>query len=380
MAQPSAADGAFAIKADLNPGDYTLEIDPPSDTRISAEDTKPDPQDYGRTYFPGVPRAEMASPIAISPGENRDIELRLHKHELHHIAGVFQVPEGLESNAIAISVTAGGQIVRPLVKGEVPRSGVFRIDGLDEGTYRVEAALKSADGFAIAFGGESVDVGSHSIDDLKITLQNGLSVMAHIAMAEDQVDAPKGLQFGINSYPAPYFAGVTSVMSIRISSDHLLLEGYPAGEYWPALKVPEGYAVTSVSFNERPVLNSTIDLESSESVVSYILTSRPASVSGIVRDDNQKPLPGKIVVLLPELLPESLERFNSAAMHVATADGSGGFRFTSLAPGKYEAIVLGGNDRERVERAPDFDFLRDLPRSPIILEFGQNATLDLYAR
>jgi hypothetical protein len=152
------------------------------------------------------------------------------------------------------------------------------------------------------------------------------------------------------------------------------------GEYWPALKVPEGYAVTSVSFNGRPVVNSTVDLEASESVVDYILTSHPASVSGIVRDDDQKPLPGKIVLLLPESLPDSLEKFDSAAMHVATADGNGGFRFSNLAPGKYEAIVLGANDRVRVERAPDFEFLRDRARSPIVLDFGQNATLDLYAR
>jgi hypothetical protein len=377
-AKPSAADGSFAITADFRPGDYFLEIDPPSGARIRSEEGGPDQPDYVRSYFPDVPRAEMASPLTLLSGGNRDMELLLHKRERHHIAGVFHVPEGLESNAIAISVTAEGRLAPPLVAGEIPRSGLFQIDGLNEGSYHVEAAVKSADGFAVAFGGQSVELTSHSIDDLKLTLRRAVTVRAHVAMAEDQAETPKGLQFAISAFPVSYFAGVGARMSvIRLSKDRLSLEGYPPGEYWPTLKVPEGYAVSSVSFNGLPVLHSTVDLESPESVVSFALTSRPASVFGIVRDSNQNALPGMIVVLLPEPLPDSVDRFDRTSIHVTTADGNGAFRFTSLAPGQYRAIILNGADRER---SRDIAFLRNRESSPVELDFGQNAVLDLRAK
>lgn len=378
IAQPSATDGSFAITRDLNAGDYVLEIDPPSGSRVFTENTKPDQTDYGRSWFPGVRRAEMASPVTLLSGVDRGIELRLHKRELHHIAGVLRVPEGRENSAIAISLTAGGQIVQPLVSGEVPGAGAFRIDGLAEGTYHLQAALKSADGLAVAFGGQSVELTSHSIDDVKLTLRGAIAVRANVVMAEDRAEAPKGSQLAINAWPVPFFAGVSAKMGfIRLSKDRLSLEGYPPGEYWPTLKVPEGYAVTSVIFNGRPVANSTVDLESPESVVSFIVTSRPAGVSGIVRDGNQRALPGTIVVLLPETLPDSLERFDRTSVRVTTADGNGAFRLTSLPPGRYRAVLLTGSDRERVARLPDVEFLRLQASVPVELDFGQNANLDL---
>jgi hypothetical protein len=315
----------------------------------------------------------MASPVTLSSGENREIELRLHKRQMHHIAGVFQVPEGLESNAIAISLTAGGQIVRPLAAGAVPKAGPFRIDGLDEGTYHLVAAVEST-GRAAAFSDQSVELTDHSIDDLRVTMRRPITVRADVVMTEDRAEVPKGPQFAINTWPVPFFAAVAGPLVIRLSKDRLSLEGYPPGEYWPTLKVPEGYAVTSVSFNGRPVLNSTVDLESPESVVSFVVTSRPASVSGVVRDSNQHAIPGMIVVLMPQTLPDSLERFDRTAIRTTTADGNGAFRFTSLSPGEYRAITLGASEGDRVR---DVDFLRDQAGVPVELDFGQAANLDL---
>jgi len=53
-----------------------------------------DEKDYGTSWFPNAPREDMAVPITFTSGETRDIELRLEKRELRHIAGVIRVPEG----------------------------------------------------------------------------------------------------------------------------------------------------------------------------------------------------------------------------------------------------------------------------------------------
>ena len=60
----------------------------------------------------------------------------------------------------------------------------------------------------------------------------------------------------------------------------------------------------------------------------------------------------------------------------ARSDASGGFRFENLAPGRYQAVVLTGNDRDRFV---DGVFLRNALRSAasITIEADRTANLDL---
>lgn len=140
------------------------------------------------------------------------------------------------------------------------------------------------------------------------------------------------------------------------------------------LALPKGYAVASVSFNGRRVENTTIDLEEPESTVSFVLTSRPSGLTGIVRDANQNPLPGASVALMPESFPEPFERFDETAVHVTASDAGGGYRFADLAPGRYKVVAVTGADRQRIP-----DSLRDgiASADAVALDFGQTASLDL---
>ncbi len=155
QANPSAVDGSFAIIADLNPGQYKLEIDPLAGGKRSDSG-------YGRSWFPGVTREEMAAPITLSAGETRDIELRLQERELHHIAGVIQVPEGSEHVGVTVTIAVGLHAILPIAKVDIPKPGSFRIDGLDPGSYRVTAATSK--GFLSA--SQTVELTDRDIDDL----------------------------------------------------------------------------------------------------------------------------------------------------------------------------------------------------------------------
>jgi hypothetical protein len=362
-ANPSAADGSFAIIADLNPGQYKLEIHPLAGSK------RPD-SGYGRSWFPGVTREEMAAPITLSAGETRDIELRLQERELHHIAGIIQVPEGREHDGITITLTVGPRAAfLPIAEAELAEAGPFRIDGLAEGTYLLAATIKSQGLPGLAFAGRTVEITDRSVDDLRLTMRNGVRARAIVTMAEEQIEPPAELQFSTEA-AKPYPFGTAKV--VFRSKDRLLWEGIPPGQYWPMLQLPKGYAVTSVTFNGQPVVNTPIDLETPESTVEFVLTSRPAAVIGIVRDDNQNAIPEASVALLPESLP-------GTSLHVVTSDASGAFRFSDLAPGRYKAVALAGKD---TQHARDPVFLRDRqrPADAVILDFGQTATLDLVVK
>ncbi len=105
QSDPSAADGSFAIDGPA-PGEYSFEIDPPSDGRISSRDQKPDATGYGPTWFPNVPRMDMAAPVTLAGGENRALELRIQKRELHRIAGSLEGPAGV---AIEVAELTGAR-------------------------------------------------------------------------------------------------------------------------------------------------------------------------------------------------------------------------------------------------------------------------------
>jgi hypothetical protein len=156
----SRGDGSFAFD-DLAEGDYVVEISPPSVGRTfggdEAEGEKPHESGYGRLWFPGVPRLEMASPIRLIAGEKRDIELRLPKRELHDVSGVFEVPKGGENDAIGIRVMSRGALL-PSAEGEIEKAGIFRIEGLDAGSYTLMAYPKPVGEAGVAYITQAFEV------------------------------------------------------------------------------------------------------------------------------------------------------------------------------------------------------------------------------
>jgi len=126
-------------------------------------------------------------------------------------------------------------------------------------------------------------------------------------------------------------------------------------------------------------VHTTVDLEASESTIGFVLTSRPCSVAGIVRDANSNPVPEARVAMLPEPLPVALDRFDPRGFRDTITDLAGVFRLADLAPGRYRAVVLTGADREHFR---DLGFLIERMRGvePIVLDFGQTASVELHVK
>jgi hypothetical protein len=383
-ADASGEDGSFHVVEDLPPGSYVMEVHRGSGAKLVLEKQKAEPMGYGQTWFPGGPRADMAAPIVLLAGEHREIEMRLQKRELRHISGVVQVPEGREAEAISMSLSAEGR--RVVLAGVAAGAGPFRIEGLDEGSYELSALLRdfSVDMVArrvirrpahdLAFAIVTVEINGRDVDDLNLTMRPGVSIRADITMAEKDDKVPDKARLLLNAMPsslARHQAG-SPIGSLRF-------EGLPPGEYWPGLYFPDGYVVSSVSYAGRAVVGMPIDLEAPESTVHFVVTSRPAALTGIVRDSDQKPIGGAAIAVLPQPLPETMEKFDPAALIVTDSDGNGQFRLKGLPPGTYRAIALTGNDRER---AHDLQFLRDRMQwaESITLDFGQTSTADLHVK
>jgi len=140
----TSADGSFSF-SDLPPASYVIVVDPPV-AKITVPDTdakKKDEAGYGTTWYPGVPQPDMATPVLIGYGENRQIEIALKKHDLLHIAGTLQVPEGLESSQISLTLETEEKGRPTGAESVIPHAGPFHIEGLEPGSYRILAASGS---------------------------------------------------------------------------------------------------------------------------------------------------------------------------------------------------------------------------------------------
>jgi hypothetical protein len=380
-AAPTSGDGSFSI-ADLPPAGYALVVDPPMGGRIRVPEKDPDAKKkdetgYGPTWYPGVPQPDMATPIALGYAENRRIEMRLQKHELLHIAGTLQAPEGAETGVISITLTTEAKGRPTGAEGEIPHAGPFRIDGLEPGSYRVLAAGRLKDGQTRVFASRLVELAGHSVDDLAAELRPGVALQVVVKVAEEKAEPPKRFSFVPLSTDGwgPIDDGGPP------GDSKMYRTGLPPGNYNIAMMQMPGYAVASTALNGTALLpGAAVDLESPESVLTVVLTTELGSVTGVVKDSEQKPVAEATVALAPELFGGASDDRLSlppGAGETTVSDGSGRFAFNGLAPGRYRAIALPG--REGLRPAADAGLIRERMRTAevIVVLAGQSTGCDL---
>lgn len=339
LAMPSDKDGSFTFNGEMAPGNYLVRAFLPKEYRFSAgirNENVAAERGYGTTFFPGVASADAATPVAVSPGENRRIEIRLRAQERFSIAGTIEIPKGKESDGLRVRLTRNGEAVGN--SEEKFRDGPFHIDGLASGSYLLTLLTRS--GAAIR---QSFQITDRSVDDLHIRLRDTVAIRATVRMREDKAPPPERATLRV--MPAD-FAGPPSD-----PSDSLHIPDLPPGRYWPLLSVSSGYAVL-------PAAGMPVVLEAEEMTVEFAVTSRPATVTGVVRDLNQNPVANATVAISRDPTPARIDLLSGLR---ARSDANGVFRIADLAPGKYVISADNGEARK------------------IELDFGQTASVDLQA-
>jgi len=371
---PTGADGAFSI-ANLPPASYVMVVDPPMGGKIRVpekDQEKKDEAGYGPTWYPGVPRPEMASPVVIGYGEDRRIDMQLRKHDMLHIAGTVDVPENMKNYPVTFTLVTEEKGRPTGAEGQIPRAGPFRIDGLEEGSYRVLVAHQNIHGANLGYGGKAVTLAGHSVDDLKIELRPGVSLRVEVKMAEEKAEAPRNFYFVPLSLDGwgPMDDGDPPGSPARMTRT-----GLPPGRYNLATMQIPGYAVVSRTLNGTPVPpGAPLDLESPESLLTIVLTSTPGSITGTVRDSEQQAVAGATVMLSPE-------SFGGGGLplsdrEVAVSDGNGRFTISGLAPGRYQAIAMNGEDRRgTMDTGAIAERLR--MAEAIVVEAGKSTSVDV---
>ena len=383
-APPTSAEGAFSI-ANLPPATYVLVIDPPMAGKIGVPEKAPDPDPahpdrkeetgYGSVWYPGLPGPEMATPLVLGYAENRRLEIRLEKHVLHRISGNLRAPEDLEIGPIAITLTTAEKGRPTGAEGQIPGTGPFSIGGLEDGSYRILAAGKSKDGKTRAFATRPITIANQSVEGLDMNLQAGVTLKVAVKMAEADSVAPRRFDFLPISADAwgPLDPGAPG------AEPSMIRTGLPPGKYNLAVMRIPGYAVASMVVNgvELPA-GSPVDLQSSESLVTFVLTTELGTVSGTVHSSDGQPVPDATVLLASESLAEASEQSSTLppGLEEGVSDAAGRFSFAGLAPGQYKLIALQPGERLRGQ---DVGSIRNRLRTakPVTAQARQTTNADV---
>jgi hypothetical protein len=371
----SSADGTFDIR-NLEPGDYILSVTADGGAK-----------GYGQRFYPDVPRRDMATLIHLGEGETRNIDISLQSQERHTLSGTVEVPHEFEGQQISFEIQAAesnGQ--RPPVE---IRPGPFRVENLAPGSYRLAfTAGRYMEEIRVredeAAADYEVEITDHDVDDFKAVLTPGAGLIGEVRMLEEDAKLPEKMGFALvpaTGWFAQLKSGGTMVSGVRagvwggpVRGGRFGREFVRPGEYWPlVMDLPDGFAVAEIGFGGSKTPYGTVSLTAGDTPISIVLTSRAGSLAGVVRDEDQNPLRGAMVVLLPDPVPEKI---GPASVWAEESGEGGAFVFRNLAPGKFRAVVLTGEDRA-YQGDPGYLRERALKRDAIEVVAGQTASVSL---
>jgi hypothetical protein len=377
-------DGYFEFSG-LAPGRYIINAAPrPGVTLFFERDkdgkpviAKPAEEGYVQTFFPGTPDFAAAIPITVASGENRTADFTLVMRPLFSVSGEVE-GEAVKDETIQVESDANGREYAGAVS-----DGKFSIEGLPPGQYRIRT---------MTIPGKSEPVGNgFRVSMSFIPLNTPFSITDHDVSGIHVIPPPPA---GLPTPTSGKFllAGSSGALPGNLSvlfsypnpgGDSTRIAAAPDGTFWlsdlPAEYSirpvpPPGLAVTEVRYAGGNFPFSLIPLGSAtaDASITIVLSEQPASVSGVLTDDAGKPVAAKIA-LLPDPIPE---HFDFRAICVTATNDRGGFLIGSLAPGRYKAVALTGDDRKQ-----DHDMALIGPRlgpaDAFELTAGQNLTISL---
>ncbi len=300
----------------LEPGDYSLMIETLSRPWIDFEPYhKHDP--VKRYQAPPYPVTRLGE------GEHRLIEIKVSPTPAYTLTGKVELAEGFADLPLQLELDDDW---RPQMQvRERGATGAFRIEGLLPGAHQILAIAGMKPNQQ--FGHATVTITDHDVDGLKIQLTPGVGITWSVRMAE--ADAPAlsnnlGLLLPVN--------GLTAQIR-RLDGNRA--DGIAPGEYWPQFRAPQGYAVSDVLAGGVSTGGHPVTVRGGEDLT-FVVTSKPGTIVGTVRNPNQAPLKGESVTLIP------LATEDPDLIRTEVSDASGAFVFRDLAPGAYR--IEGGRE------------------------------------
>jgi hypothetical protein len=366
--------GEFRLSG-LDPNQYLIRLTSPMDRKGI--------DDYPPTYYPAATDPGDSVKILVSAGTDvAGIEVRLQSRGVR-VAGRVVTAAGEPTRAIVYIIPRSSILVAPqFTSGRMSQE--FEIRGVPPGSYYLYAvtdlstpSAQSPVDYRVApqWVRTSIDIGDKNIDDVTVSILptgsiNGRIVFSPEATDIDTLDLSKVLlQAGpIDVTPGPsrnLVAEVSKTGEFRF--DHLsempLFFGNSVvtGDWFVSRLILERSDVTSSGFSAAPGENRILEV---------VISNAGGSLTGLLKDRQDKTVSGGRVVLLPE---PSL-RANPSLRRISHSTERGEFVIETIATGEYTAIAFPPEDQFQPMFLQDVHWVEEYERFGQHLHIGARLT------
>jgi len=336
---------------------------------------------YVTTFYPNATDRAQAAPIELHAGEETPVDFSLSRVHTVKIRGSVA---GLPANAEAAVMIRGQDSDALMLGSEVDKQGKFEISHIAPGMYTIIATTAMIDSPLSA--PRTIQVGDADIDGVilapfagtlirgKVHFEGKDKPGAYDSIVVRRIDG--GDEFSdIVPFTSDGIGTLPPVAQVQ-PDGRFELKDVPPGiyevEFSSAVKALQSYLVDSVGLGKMDVAETGLKANGGTLTIDVALSAIAGEVNGVVQNKKSEPLPGAVVVAVPE---EKYRKRENRYKKSAT-DQQGRFSLGGLRPGNYTLYaweVLDGDEYL------DPDFLKQFEGqgTPIKVEKASRQTVAL---
>jgi hypothetical protein len=353
-------------------------------------------QSYASTYYPSESVASRAAPVDVNSGEETTgVDIMMRRGHAYSIRGVTSGPPGTgpvagtviltpkdpllarvsfapPSTAISRDEAAARSVAGSLgvyggFSGPIRPDGSFEVRNIAHGAYLISCRVVQRQNPGLALYGRSeVVVAASDLEGVMLTLAPGVAVTGKVKVE------------GAGYQPLPTVTLAPADGSSSVAPARLGAEGaftFPTSvepvKYTVRLdELPAGLYVKSIRYGDQDALHAPLDLTGGAGSLDIVLSSKVASIKGMVKNAQDEAAPGVVVSVWPRT-PEV-----AGGVKSASTDQNGNFEIPDLGPGDFFVAALEDIDPGLVEY-PEFLARFQNEAAAVTLKEGGQASADL---
>jgi hypothetical protein len=282
---------------------------------------------YPLTYYADTTDPSSATPLILVEGGTVNIEMALRPVPAIHVRlPDVEMKPNMGSQVTVSALGPGGQkiMVNPTFMGV---NNHQELTGIAPGRYEISMQMFE-NNHSQLIGAKTVDLQNGSAIDLSSSSR--LSVSGHITF-EGKPRPPDPLMLYLISPGRSTFAQASIAADGTFQTGG---EGLSPGRYHLELQNTEGFSVQSVTVKGGKWKDGQLELaEGANAQLSIVASTNSTNLDGIALRD-KKPVPGAMVLLLPE------EPDRSDLTRRDQSDSDGTFTLPNVLPGRYRILAI----------------------------------------
>lgn len=372
----------------LVPGEYAV--------MATTRDTWPHDSDpkqifgYAPTYFPGTSTQAQAQRVKVGVGqETSGIDFSLVAGRTSRVSGIATSSSGqpLGGETVTVTQEVGGLTMFmgsavAVASTKVAGDGTWTVSNIPPGEYRLSTRTAARANQPAQEGQLTFNVAGADVEGLSLVTGAGGTVRGEV-VTDDGSPLPAG--FDRMQVRPPFNPNARMMISVlqpdngRVQSDGSFeVQGVLAETVLSIGPLPGEWTLKAIEVEGRDMADLPLPVEHGKTLsgVRIVLTSRPTTIRGALRDERQNPAEGSVIVFADD---SAKWREGSRVIRATRLDQRGLFTFKGLPAGNYLLVAL-DSVQEGQWHDPEFlEGLRDRARR-VALADAESKQVDLVLR